>query len=420
MAAKVAAWTMKNPPFKSHSAIGEASTASAPFSSSIPTKCPGCHGSRFSAPWVVPGQPAVLNYRCHTEESAKRIPLQELHLVECGDCGLIFNAAFDERLVPYDEGYDNCQSFSSVFSKHLEDCANHLATTYPAPASSMVLEPGCGKGAYLKLLCAITGWRGVGYDTTCEIATVDAQEQVRFFQHYVNRDEIREPVHAIVCRHVIEHVSDVRAFLRLLHDLASAGGAKVIYLETPTWEWIVNAGAFWDIFHEHCNYFTMSALRRLCEEAGFRVLEHFTTFSGQYQSLYLSIQGSPARRGTTPPCSGGLEAFAQASDAAREHLRQRLAEKGVGDVPYGIWGAGAKGVTLANTLSHLGRPPAAIIDCNPGKTGTFTPGVGTPVHAPSPDVLKQLPVILVPNPIYRSEIESTLNSMGLNPTLIPV
>jgi hypothetical protein len=248
----------------------------------------------------------------------------------------------------------------------------------------------------------------------------DTQQQVEFFQRYVVAGDIREPVHAITCRHVIEHVSDVHAFLRLLHDLATAGGAKVLYLETPAWEWMVDAGAFWDVFHEHCNYFTMAALRRLAEQAGFQVLEHFTTFGGQYQSLYLGIAESAASRGTTPPPTPSLESFARESDAAKGQLLQRLAEHGAGHAPYAIWGAGAKGVTLANILCHLGMRPSAIIDANPGKTGTFVPGVSIPVHAPSRDVLQHLPMILLPNPNYRAEIEATLQSMSLNPTLISV
>ena len=40
-------------------------------------------------------------------------------------------------------------------------------------------------------------------------------------------------------------------------------------IETPAWEWIVEHGAFWDVFYEHCNYFTGATLRRLCEHAGF-------------------------------------------------------------------------------------------------------------------------------------------------------
>jgi hypothetical protein len=400
--------------------MGEASMVSGHPHPSMKSRCPGCHDGVFSEPWAIPAQPVVLNYRCRSAEAAAKIPLCDLHLVECSRCGLIFNASFDESLIPYDANYDNIQSFSEAFQRHLESCARHLAENYPGPAAGgVVVEPGCGKGAYLKLVCRITGWQGVGYDTTCEIDG-ESEHNTLFIRRRATAQDIRGNVHAIVCRHVIEHVSDVGAFLRLLHDMARKGGAEVIYLETPAWEWSVENGAFWDVFHEHCNYFTSETLRHLAEQAGFRVLEHFTTFGGQYQSLYLGIDPASSMPGWELPRRTSLQGFAQQTIKAKEQLRHTLIDAGAGSQAYAIWGAGAKGVTLANNLHHDRIPPTVIIDCNPGKSGSFVPGVGVPVHLPSTEVLRDVPLILVPNPNYLPEIKATLSSMGLNPTLVTV
>ncbi|HSI61993.1 MAG TPA: class I SAM-dependent methyltransferase [Candidatus Saccharimonadia bacterium] len=374
----------------------------------------------MSNPWVVPAQPVVLNYRCRSAEAAAKIPLRDLHLVECSQCGLIFNASFDENLIHYDADYDNIQSYSEAFQRHVSSCIIHLTENYSSPtAGSVVVEAGCGKGAYLKQLCAISGWHGRGYDTTCEIVG-ESDHNTFFIKRRATEHDIHGNVHAIVCRHVIEHVSDVGAFLRLLHSMAVAGGAEVIYIETPAWEWTVENEAFWDIFHEHCNYFTSETLRHLAEQAGFRVLEHFTTFGGQYQSLYLGTgaASSAPDLGSPPPVS--LHAFALQAGEAHERLLQTLTAAGASAHPYAIWGAGAKGVTLANRLHHAKLAPSVIIDSNPGKSGSFVPGVGIPVHTPRAEVLRDVPLILVPNPNYLPEIKATLTSMGLNPTLVTV
>jgi hypothetical protein len=384
------------------------------------TQCPGCQGNQLTQPWVVPRQPAVLNYRCHSQAAAMQVPLLDLHLVECHECGLIFNAAFDESLVLYDGGYDNQQSHSPVFRNHMEECARHLATHHPASAGSgIVLEPGCGKGAYLKMLCKLTGWRGLGYDTTSEVSG-EAECNTHFVNRNARTEDIPAGIHALVCRHVIEHVGEIGPFLRLLHEMAVAGGAKVTYIETPSWEWIVAQAAFWDVFHEHSNYFTAATLRRLAEEAGFRVLEHFTTFGGQYQSLYLEPRSPSASKERARSSPSELDEFARKADAAKATLQSHLAVNGAGRVSYAIWGAGAKGVTLANSFSHLGMAPSVVIDSNPGKAGTFIPGVAVPVHPPGREALEHLPLIVIPNPNYRPEIEETLCNMGLNPTLISI
>ncbi|QIF03684.1 class I SAM-dependent methyltransferase [Roseimicrobium sp. ORNL1] len=384
------------------------------------TQCPGCQGKQLTQPWVVPGQPAVLNYRCHSHTAATKVPLLDLHLVECHECGLVFNAGFDESLVPYDGGYDNQQSHSSVFWNHMEECARHLATHYAAPAGSgIVLEPGCGKGAYLKMLCKLTGWRGLGYDTTSEAAG-EGEHNTHFVNRNASTGDIPTGIHALVCRHVIEHVGDVGAFLRLLHEMAVAGGAKVTYIETPSWEWIVAQAAFWDVFHEHCNYFTAATLQHLAKDAGFHVLEHFTTFGGQYQSLYLGTSDTFASRDRAQPSPSELDAFARKADAAKATLQSHLVVNGAGRGPYAIWGAGAKGVTLANTFTHLGMAPSIIIDSNPGKAGTFIPGVAVPVHPPGRATLEKVPLIVIPNPNYLPEIQETLRNLGLNPTLVSI
>ena len=58
-----------------------------------------------------------------TAEAAKNSSTGNILLVENLDTGLIYNAAFDANLIVYDQNYDNEQSHSRVFQKHLEQVA---------------------------------------------------------------------------------------------------------------------------------------------------------------------------------------------------------------------------------------------------------------------------------------------------------
>jgi hypothetical protein len=79
---------------------------------------------------------------------------------------------------------------------------------------------------------------------------------------------------------------------------------------------------------------------------------------------------------------------------------------------WAIWGAGAKGVCLANRLpkEHLAR----LIDTNPAKQGFHVPGTHIPIQAPSRDTISDLQLIVIANPSYESEIRAELANHNYN------
>ena len=64
--------------------------------------------------------------------------------------------------------------------------------------------------------------------------------------------------------------------------------------------------------------------------------------------------------------------------------------------------------------------PTFVIDSNPSKQGMFLPGTGIPVIAPDDPKVTRVPVILVANPNYISEIRATLAKQGFSPLLMPL
>ncbi|MBX7207097.1 MAG: methyltransferase domain-containing protein [Verrucomicrobiaceae bacterium] len=381
-------------------------------------QCPGCSCASLTEPWVLPAQPVVLNYRFPSVASAAAVRRVDMHLTECPECGLIFNASLDETAIPYDEHYDNRQSFSPAFEAMLRDTADTLDRHHRL-RDGTILEVGCGKGDFLRMICGRTGAKGIGYDTSCEHDGLDETGRVRFFKRYVSAADVSKSLKLVLCRHVVEHVPSIGAFFQLLHDIAVAGGGAPVYVETPAWEWIVRHEAFWDVFYEHCNYFPLRTLRTLAERAGFSVLDHRLVFGGQYQALELN----PRSVNESAPLVAGaalgpsLKSFAESIDRSRRAVEIRLARAGA-DLGWALWGAGAKGVSLANTLTAC--PPACVVDANPDKQGHYLAGTGIPVVSPQDQRLEKLPVVLVANPNYLTEVGETLASRGLSPQLLTI
>lgn len=373
----------------------------------IRSTCPGCGNELLAGEFQLLRQPVVLNYRCPDIRRATQIPRGDIHLRQCQRCGLVFNASFDPRKVLYDENYENRQCFSPAFTTYLERMAQDLTHDYGLNRKSRVLEVGCGKGDFLRLLSRTSGAFCVGYDTSFEPPEGPEQPGVEFHRCYLRAQDIQDQHDAVICRHVVEHVPEIGQFLQELHAIAIAAKAGVVVLETPRFEWIAQHVCLWDVFYEHCNYFPTPGLAHLCRRSGFRVIRHRSVFGGQYQVLELS----PERASSHPPRPPGIRptyGLGSFSAAAGRKLRalETLIQKKAGGGPWAVWGAGAKGVAFAHQLSK--QPPSVVIDSNPMKQGGVIPGTRVPIVGPEDPSVKQLKWILIANPNYAREIRQQL------------
>ena len=86
--------------------------------------------------------------------------------------------------------------------------------------------------------------------------------------------------------------------------------------------------------------------------------------------------------------------------------------------PVAIWGAGAKGVTLANLLDPLRERIACVVDLNPAKQGRFLPGTGHPIIGPHELEEFEVRTALVMNANYAQEIEALLRERDLRIELV--
>jgi hypothetical protein len=377
-------------------------------------QCPGCGHAALSATWRISRQPVVLNYRFATAGAAMRVKRRDLRLAQCLSCGLVFNVALDSEAIPYDGNYENRQCHSSTFQKHLHALADGLIEKYGL-RGGRILEIGCGKGDFLKLLCARAKASGDGYDTSYEPAGA-RQPGVRFHRRYAGPREIRTRYDAVICRHVVEHVGPIALFLGELRAMAAAAGDPVILIETPAFEWIARHGCFWDFFYEHCNYFTKPCLAHLCELAGFSVIRQRPVFGGQYQLLELRVRRNQQPMKSQPPgASVCLATFACRAEIPLQRMKKQLRRHGAAR-GWAIWGAGAKGVALVNRLREL--PPRFVIDTNAAKQGCFIPGSRVPVIAPGDPRVLELALVLIANPNYAAEITLALRQSGFASTIL--
>ena len=408
------------------------SSGAAGAPAAAPPACPGCGTGRDPVFLYglrdIPVQSALL---LPDRAAALGFPRGDLDLLWCPECGLAYNGRFDPARVAYGAGYEDSQGASPTFTAFATELARGWIDRHGL-AGGHIVEIGCGKGDFLRLICAEGGCTGAGYDPAYVPGRAAEPAGVTFRAESFT--EAHGPVAAdfLVCRHTLEHVGDVAGFLRMLRRACGAGRGIRLGVEVPDLRRILAEGAFWDVYYEHASYFTAGALARAVRAAGFEVLDLRRVYGGQY----LVIDARPAEDGAAQEAAPPLPAaplpaladdleetaalVARFRDTGLARLagwRDAFAEWERRGLRVALWGSGSKAVGFLTGIGVPG-PVAAVADINPARHGAFMPGCPVPIAAPAELAEIAPDVVIAMNAIYRDEIAADLAGLGLAPVLL--
>lgn len=337
----------------------------------------------------------------------------------CASCGFVFNRSFDEKLLSYGPSYDNNQTCSEHFNSYLDEIVEKLVNENDV-RDSVIVEVGCGRGQFLKKLIDYPGAnnKGYGFDPSYVGPDTDLDGRIRFRKCFYDENCTDVAADVIICRHVIEHVRNPVELLQSVGKALAGSPRAKIFFETPCVEWILENGVLWDFFYEHCSLFTAKSLMTAFQHVGFHVESVGKVFGGQY----LWIEG--AVTGASMPMVYSSERIV---DLARKFSLQeknsildfqekitRMKSSG----PIALWGAGAKGVTLANLIDPQKKLIDCIVDLNPAKQGFFISGTGHPVVGPKRLKDRHVAYAVVMNPNYMDENKRILTDECIDTKLV--
>jgi SAM-dependent methyltransferase len=359
-----------------------------------------------------------------SQEEALAFPRGDIELGFCGGCGFIGNTRFDPALERYSAAYEETQAYSPRFLRFLDEVWDDQIARFELGPGTAALEIGCGKGEYLVGLCERSGCGGVGIDPGYrpERTYSSAADRISFIRDFYGPKYAHLRADYVCCRHTLEHIAPVRDFVRLVRDTIGDRRHVNVFFELPDMERVLQEGAFWDVYYEHCSYFTRGSLARLFRSAGFDVHRLYKAYGDQY----LMLEAQPAERPTDAllPQENDLATvnslvvrFERQVGERLQSLADQLARHRDRGHRLAIWGSGSKCVSLISSLD-LGAGPVTVVDINPHKHGKFLAGSGLEIV--SPDVLRALrpEVVLVMNSIYSDEIRHDLAARSLHPELI--
>ena len=399
------------------------STASSAASStaSSTARCPVCEGADVRVFLERDRVPVHQNLRYDSLEAAMAAPAGRLRLGVCTACGFVYNTAFDPGLLSYGAQYENDQGHSGAFQAHLDALVERVLGA-DGVRGGVVVEVGCGQGQFLRRLVAdpTAGVIGHGFDPSYRGEDQPPSQPPRLYFHreMYGPDSARVTADVLLCRHVIEHIPTPAPFLDSVASALAGSGYPRVYFETPDVSWIFEHKVYFDVFYEHCSYFSPGSIRAAFGRAGFDVTAVDRIFGGQYLWLEARRGTDGANRSALEP--GELPAMALAFGDAEARWRSSAAAA-LRDMagPVAVWGAGAKGATYASLLDPDHQHIDCIVDINPGKQGAFLPGSGHPVLAPEALIGRGVRTVVLMNPNYRDEVAASLAALLPNPpTLI--
>jgi len=385
----------------------------------IKTDCPCCRAPGFTPFYEATDVPAQSSVVFSSAADASGVPTGDIVLALCSECGFVGNAAFDEGLRGPEGEYEDQQGFSPTFSTYAAGLADRLVVDYDLKGRR-VLEIGCGKGDFLWALCERGECEGVGVDPLArpERLPVESHGRVAVVPETYSEGHARYRPDLVVCRHTLEHIGEPLRFLETLRRTLEGVETPVVF-EVPDAVRVFEEGAFWDVYYEHCAYFTPTSLAGVFRRAGFDV----TRLERVYGDQYLVIDAKPGQAGasleiedTPPAVVESAHRFAARAAEGVASWRSRI-EGWHGNQPV-LWGSGSKSVAFVTTLRVAGRI-GGVVDVNPFRHGRYAPGFEGPILAPSDLRASPPDLIVVMNPVYVEEITEMVR-MGVAAQVVAV
>ena len=354
-----------------------------------------------------------------SRQAALEVARGDLVLVVCERCGFVHNQAFDVGRLSYGAEYDNAQTHSPVVRDYVEELVARLLG-HGGVRDCLIIDIGCGEGYFLRRLVEdpAKGNTGVGFDPSYRGPDVAAGGRLRFERRLYDKSCADVAADVVVCRHVIEHIPDPVALLSTARLALAKARRPRIYFETPCLEWIFAQDAIRDLFYEHCSYFTASSLKAAFEVAGFAVARIDHVFGGQYLWLEAGLDDSDrSPPSNVRPRTSDAAQFGVRQTDALARLEARIIEL-FSNRRTAIWGAGGKGVTLANLLDPRREIFDCVIDINPNKHGCFVAGSGHEIVGLDEALRRRVEVAVLTNANYRREIEAMVGKTGATLDLV--
>jgi SAM-dependent methyltransferase len=264
--------------------------------------------------------------------------------------------------------------FSPTFNAFARHLAMSLIERFDLRKKD-IIEIGCGKGEFLTLLCELGDNRGIGFDPAY-VSERDhslIKNRVTFVKDFYSEKYIAYKGDFVCCKMTLEHIQKTAEFVATIRGSLRDRLETIVFFLVPDASHVLGDLAFWDIYYEHCSYFSAGSLARLFRTCEFEI----TDLWKDYDDQYLMIAARPCKgRHDTPfhaeediqKLAGDVDFFKQKYETRLESWKRFFGKQKKVGRRVVLWGGGSKAVAFLTTL-NIGDEIEYVVDINPYRQG---------------------------------------------------
>jgi len=317
-------------------------------------------------------------------EPEKRYPLK---VALCADCGCVqLVHTVDPKLLFEDYLYTSSTSgtLATHFWNYAQDTIDELALM---PRRDFIVGIG-GNDGPLERAYQLLGFEVLNVEPAKNIAALSKANGVPTINAWFNEETaatiVKEDGQAslITCNNCFAHIPDVHAVLRAVKILLAPNGTFIF--ENAYWLDTVLGNHFDQIYHEHCFYWTVTALNRLLAEHNLRISRlQFNQSQGGSMRVFASRNGCCDEE-TRAFLKEGIFGLSELSTYAawRRSIKEWRDAARAFLVPLtsiACYGVPAKFTMLSTQLGFTPTRISYAVEDSPIKVGRFTPGSRIPI-----------------------------------------
>jgi SAM-dependent methyltransferase len=278
---------------------------------------------------------------------------------------------------------NNTQSYKNYLKNFSISCITKFKKNKP----KTVLDIGCNDGAQLNYF-KILGMETYGIDPAKNLFSISSRKH-KIICDFINKksiNKIKKKIDIILAQNSFAHNPKPYQTLKVIKQAMHS--ESLLFIQTSQADMIKN-NEFDTVYHEHINFFNTKSMHLLAERAGFSLLDVYKTkVHGSTYVFVLKIKTQTQQMlNTKIKKTIKTERFLNLNKCKKWSLNaQKIKKRLIAEIAKARktsqkiigYGASAKGNTLLN-FSKINLD--YIVDDNPLKQNTFTPGMRIPVKS---------------------------------------
>ena len=349
--------------------------------------CRCCGSKKLKRALSLGYQPLANNLLENIDDKTKVYPLELNVCEECFNCQLSVAINSDEMFSNYLYQSSTTQSFR----EHFILAAKKYISDFKLDTNSYIIDVGSNDGVGLKPFLDLGFSNIQGIEPAKNLADIANKNGIKTFHGYLDEkalNPIKNGADLLLASNVFAHADDLKSMAESMKRLIKPEGKIIIEVQ-----YLLNTIkdlTFDNIYHEHTNYWSLTALNRFFENLELKIfdVEEINTHGGSIR-VYISKEKDIEIKNSVNELlekeeKFGLKEISTYLDFGKkvENLKKEvvknlknLKKKYPNIVGYG---APAKASTTLNYF-NIKEEIDFIVEDNPLKHGKFIPGVNIPI-----------------------------------------